>query len=192
MGIYDRLTAKRKDSKELRDCMEQTVDELLSKKTDVEHPGMLLGDIQSGKTRGFTGIIALAFDKKYDVAVVLTKGTKALVKQTVQRFKSEFEEFEQEDILRIFDVMEIPDDLNEYVIATQNLILVVKKEDDNIRRLTSLFFVTYPALSKKSVLIVDDEADFVSIGYRRIKNEESGEKEIDLNVISKQKSSRWI
>lgn len=187
MGIYDRLTKKRGDSDALKRCMEETVDLLLQNKTDVEHPGMLLGDIQSGKTRGFTGIIALGFDKKYDVAVVLTKGTRALVKQTVQRFKSEFFEFEEEDILRVFDVMEVPEDLNEYVIEKQKLILVVKKEDDNIRRLTNLFFVTYPSLSKKSVLIVDDEADFVSIGYRRVKSE-SGEKEIDLNVISRQLS----
>jgi len=185
MDIYKRLTEKRKDSKELMDCMEQTIDELLLNKTDVEHPGMLLGDIQSGKTRGFTGIIALGFDKKYQITVVLTKGTKALVKQTVQRFKSEFEEFEAEDILRVFDVMEIPDDLNEYVIEKQKLILVVKKEDDNIRKLNTLFFSTYPSLAKKAVLIVDDEADFVSIGYRKVKSE-TGEKEVDLNKISKQ------
>lgn len=185
MDIYNRLTQKRGDSKELMECMEQTVKELISKNTDVEHPGMLLGDIQSGKTRGFTGIIALGFERKYDITVVLTKGTRALVRQTVQRFKSEFSEFEEEDILRVFDVMEIPEDLNEYVIEKQKLILVVKKEDDNIRRLKTLFFSTYPSLSKKNVLIVDDEADFVSIGYRKVKSE-SGEKEVDLNVISKQ------
>lgn len=185
MGIYERLTQKRGDSQKLKECMEQTIDELLQNKTDVEHPGMLLGDIQSGKTRGFTGIIALGFDKKYDVTVVLTKGTRALVKQTVQRFKSEFQEFEEEDILRVFDVMEIPDDLNEYVIERQKLIFVVKKEDDNINRLKKLFFETYLSLQQKKVLIVDDEADFVSIGYRSKKNKD-GENEIDISVISRQ------
>jgi hypothetical protein len=183
--MYQRLTAKRNDNDGLKKCMEDCVEKLLSSKTDVENPGMLLGDIQSGKTRAFTGVIALGFDKKYNVTVVLTKGTKALVKQTVQRFKSEFQEFEDEDILRVFDVMEIPDDLNEYVIERQKLVLVVKKEDDNINRLKRLFFETYPNLQNKKVLIVDDEADFVSIGYRSKKNE-SGEKEINLNVISKQ------
>ena len=57
MSIYQRLTEKRADEKALKDCMEQTIEELLSTETDVDHPGMLLGDIQSGKTRGFTGII---------------------------------------------------------------------------------------------------------------------------------------
>lgn len=185
MSMYERLTSNRKDSISLKGCMEECIEHLLINKTDTEHPGMLLGDIQSGKTRGFTGVIALGFDKKYDVTVVLTKGTKALVKQTVQRFKSEFQEFEEEDILRVFDVMEIPDDLNEYVIERQKLILVVKKEDDNINRLKKLFFETYPSLQSKKVLIVDDEADFVSIGYRNKKNED-GEREVDLNVISRQ------
>ena len=185
MTLYERLTNKRKDSDELKECMELTIKELLSKKTDVEHPGMLLGDIQSGKTRGFTGIIALGFDKKYSITVVLTKGTKALVKQTVQRLKNEFQEFEEDDLVKIYDVMEVPDDLNEYVIERQKLLFVVKKEDDNINRLKRLFFETYPTLQDKDVLIVDDEADFVSIGYKTKKNED-GESEININVISRQ------
>ncbi len=184
-NIYARLTEKRQDSDELKKCMEDTVRELMSKETDVEHPGMLLGDIQSGKTRAFIGIIALGFDRKYSLTVILTKGTKALVKQTVQRLKNEFHEFEEEDLLRVYDVMEMPSDLNEYIIERQKLILVVKKEDDNINRLKRVFFETYPNLKEKDVLIIDDEADFVSIGYRNKKNE-TGEKTIDLNVISKQ------
>ncbi len=188
MDIYKRLTEKRGDDKALMDCMEQTIEELLSKETDVEHPGMLLGDIQSGKTRGFTGIIALGFEKKYDITVVLTKGTRALVKQTVQRLKNEFSEFEDEDILSVYDVMEMPDDLNEYITERQKLIIVVKKEDDNIAKLTKLFSKTYPSFKNKVVLIVDDEADFVSIGYRKKKNKD-GSKELDINVISKQISN---
>jgi len=184
MGIYERLTAKREDSQELKDCMEQTVRELLNKDTDVEHPGMLLGDIQSGKTRGFTGIIALGFDKKYDITVVLTKGTRALVKQTVQRLKNEFQEFEIEDALRVYDIMEMPEDLNEYIIEKQKLIIVVKKEDDNLIQLNRIFFVIYPTFKKKIILIVDDEADFVSIGYTKEKKGAGGK--IDLKVISKQ------
>lgn len=185
MNLYDRLTEKRGDSLNLKSCMEETVDRLLKDKTDTDHPGMLLGDIQSGKTRAFTGVIALGFDRKYDVTVVFTKGTKALVKQTVQRFKSEFKEFEDEDGLRVYDVMEMPEDLNEYIIERQKLIIVVKKEDDNLARLKKIFFETYETLAVRKVLIVDDEADFSSIGYLSKKNED-GEKEIDMNVISRQ------
>lgn len=38
-----------------------------------EHPLMLLGEIQSGKTRAFTGLMALAFDNGFDYVFILTK-----------------------------------------------------------------------------------------------------------------------
>jgi len=62
MNFYTRLTDKRRDGEKLKECMQETVNHLIKDKTDVEHPGMLLGDIQSGKTRAFTGVIALGFD----------------------------------------------------------------------------------------------------------------------------------
>jgi hypothetical protein len=54
-------------------CAEETVDELLRKATTSDHPGMLLGKVQSGKTRTFISILALAFDNGYDIAIVLSK-----------------------------------------------------------------------------------------------------------------------
>ena len=41
-----------------------------------DKPGLLLGKIQSGKTRAFVGVMALGFDKGIDICVILTKGTK--------------------------------------------------------------------------------------------------------------------
>lgn len=79
-GFYDRLKVSRAEGgsaegEELEACVENTVAALLSSETDARRPGMLLGKIQSGKTRAFLGIIASAFDNGFDVAVVLTKGT---------------------------------------------------------------------------------------------------------------------
>lgn len=48
-------------------CAEETVDELLKKSTTSDHPGMLLGKVQSGKTRTFISIMALAFDNGFDI-----------------------------------------------------------------------------------------------------------------------------
>lgn len=76
--FYNQVTENRKDSIELKTCMENTVKQLLEKDTTIDKPGMLLGKIQSGKTRAFIGIIALAFDNGYDMAIILTKGTKFL------------------------------------------------------------------------------------------------------------------
>jgi len=54
---------------------------------------MLLGKIQSGKTRAFIGVIALAFDNDYDIAIILTKGTKVLAQQTYERLVDDFKDF---------------------------------------------------------------------------------------------------
>ncbi len=68
---------------------------------------MLLGKIQSGKTKTFLSMIALAFDNGFDIAIVLTKGTKALTSQTLHRIRSEFGQFSKQDSLQIYDIMTV-------------------------------------------------------------------------------------
>ncbi|MED5052971.1 hypothetical protein P9850_14270 [Anoxybacillus rupiensis] len=125
--FYKGLDKKNGYSNETKVCIENTVKKLLHNDTSLSRPGMLLGKIQSGKTRTFIGITALAFDNGYDVAVILTKGTKALAQQTYERLKMEFEDFKHDDILQIFDIMSLPDNLTNYELE-QKIIFVVKKE----------------------------------------------------------------
>src|SRR5260370_25108879 len=58
---YDQLAAKRGDDPELMAKIEETVNRLADGSTSVRSPGVLLGKIQSGKTRAFLGIIARCF-----------------------------------------------------------------------------------------------------------------------------------
>lgn len=173
-NFYNSLTANRADDDDLKGCMEETVSKLLESDTSLKKPGILLGKIQSGKTRAFIGIIALAFDNNYDVAIVLTKGTKALAEQTIQRLKETKEGlglFEETNQIQIHDIMSFPDNLPEFVL-TQKLVLVSKKEDDNLNRLLKTVTEIYPNLQNKKTLIIDDEADFASISFT--KEKESG------------------
>jgi hypothetical protein len=147
----------------------ETVEALLSQPTDAQRPGMLLGKIQSGKTRSFLGIILSAFDNGFDVAIVLTKGTRTLAKQTVNRIAKEYSVFRDAEQLAVYDIMSIPN-LTEWEIEDQKLVFVAKKEHNNMRRLTKLFQETHPSLAKKRVLIVDDEADFASIRFAKKKD----------------------
>ncbi len=78
--FYDQMAANRGDDVELRSKIEEVVEQLQQQSTSTNRPGILLGRVQSGKTRAFLGVIARAFDKGYGVAVVLTKGTKSLPK----------------------------------------------------------------------------------------------------------------
>ncbi|MCP8321801.1 MAG: hypothetical protein H3Z52_12825 [archaeon] len=163
--IYNTLTSKRQDSNELKSCMEQTVQKLLENETDMHKPGMLLGKIQGGKTRAFIGIIALAFDNNYDVAIILTKGTKALARQTYERLKKDFYDFIEYDMIKLYDILFMPENLPKYVLK-QKLIMIVKKETNNLERTIRALVQTYPDLGKRKVLIIDDEADYASIGFR--------------------------
>ena len=164
--FYNALTTTRRDSDDLKCCMERTVQKLLENETNMHKPGMLLGKIQGGKTRAYIGIIALAFDNNYDVAIILTKGTKALARQTYERLKKDFYDFIKDyDMIKLYDILYIPERLVGYVLR-QKLIMIVKKETNNLERIIRAIVQTYPDLSKRKVLIIDDEADYASIGFR--------------------------
>ncbi len=180
MSIYNKFIETKGYDIELQECIKRTVDNLAKHNTDVTNPAMLLGKIQSGKTRTFIGVIALAFDRDYDISIVLTKGTRVLAEQTLKRLESEFEYFiaDERDEVRVYDIMNIPR-LTPY-LRNQKLIIVVKKETKNLDRLKK-FFDDYPDLVQKKTLIIDDEADFASIGFRNDKNQPDG---VSINVLA--------
>ena len=186
LGFYERLKAERErngrpDSEEYDTCVNETVAELVQRETSSSHPGMLLGKIQSGKTRAFLGIIALAFDKGFDVAIVLTKGTRTLGNQTVSRIARDYRAFREENALQVFDILRIPT-LTQWEIEQQKLIIVAKKEHNNMRRLIELFTKNHPQLRAKRVLMVDDEADFASLRFAK----KRGTDEVDQGRIANQ------
>src|SRR4028118_1473703 len=168
--FYPRFIASKEYSSEAREVIQSTVKQLLDQPTSASRPGMLLGKIQSGKTKTFMGAIALAFDNSFDVTVILTKGTKALAKQTFERLIEEFDEFMRDDMLQVYDILAVPPGLTRYEL-NQKLIFVVKKQADNLKHLSEVIFDTYPQLAQKRILLIDDEADYASIGFRKSKDE---------------------
>lgn len=152
--IYPGFIARHGYDAKATACIFETVDNLLTNSTTTDKPGMLLGKIQSGKTRTFLGTIALAFDNEFDVAVVFTKGTNALAQQTLARLTKDFKQEIDSDLIHVFDVMALPDPLAEYELQ-HKLIIVCKKEDDNIRRLDDAIFHTNPSLAAKHILFAN-------------------------------------
>lgn len=147
-------------------CSRNAVAGLLAHTTATNRPGMLLGQIQSGKTRAFIGAIAIGFDNGFDAAIVFTKGTKALTRQTVARLSKDLNQSVQDELLLVFDIRSLPSNLSDWELA-RKLVIVCKKEDDNLAALYEAFTDTYPELAERRVMVIDDEADFASIGYRR-------------------------
>ena len=154
-----------------KDYNEKTLNcviEIVKKLDEIDDkPLMMLGKIQSGKTRSFIGVISLAFDNGYDLAVVLTKNSNALAKQTTARMKKEFYDFRDDDIIEIFDIMCIPPNMSQFELD-KKMIIVVKKEKNNIPKLMK-FIEKYALHKDKKCLIIDDEADFVVLVITKIR-----------------------
>lgn len=126
MEFYKKLTENPEFyGDEEKKCIEEIVQNISQNNTTEERPGMLLGKIQSGKTKTFLGAIALAFDKGFSIAVILTKGTKVLCKQTVARVKNDFKIFIDNDELEVFDILDMID-LTKYEL-NKKLIIISKK-----------------------------------------------------------------
>lgn len=172
-GFYARLRVKRDDSEELAACIERVVNQLEGVATTGDRPGMLLGKIQSGKTRGFVGAIARAFDRDFDIALVLTKGTKTLSAQTVARLSADFSEFIEEDEMIVLDIMKLPGKLTRSELK-RKIVIVAKKQAQNLTRLND-FMDTHSALKKRKVLLIDDEADLASVRFVRKKGQQNVE-----------------
>ena len=166
---YERLKSYRNDDDALADCVKCVVDKLSNSSTSDAQPGMLLGKIQSGKTRAFIGVIASAFDHGFDIALVLTKGTRTLSAQTVSRLSGDFKEFIEEDELMVMDIMKLPGKLTQSELR-RKIVIVAKKQVQNLSRLID-FVDNQDKLQRKKVLIVDDEADLASVRFVRKKDD---------------------
>ncbi len=163
-GFYARLRDTRKDDDALAACIDRVVKQLEDTSTTGDRPGILLGKIQSGKTRAFVGVIARGFDRGFDIAVVFTKGTKTLSAQTVARLGSDLREFVEEDEVLVFDIMQQPGKLTKSE-QRRKLVIVAKKQAKNLERILQFFDTDYPDLKGRRLLIVDDEADLASIRF---------------------------
>jgi Z1 domain len=168
--FFGRLKSYRNDDDELSNCISKVVEQLEKTQTSGDRPGMLLGKIQSGKTRAFVGAIARAFDRGIDIALVLTKGTKTLSAQTVSRLSFDFAEFINEDELIVLDIMKLPGKLTRSELG-RKIVIVAKKQARNLERLIE-FMRTHESLQNRKILIVDDEADLA--GVRFVSNRDEG------------------
>lgn len=174
--VYGDFKVRNNPSPDLTRCIERTADALLDPSIDATEamkPVMLYGKIQSGKTRAFVGILSIAFDRGVDIAVVYTKGTNALAKQTVSRMKAEFANFKAGNNLRqcctivVHDILDFRSHmLTQYELNTQRHIIVCKKESNNTSRLKAVFAASQ-LMRQKRVVVIDDEADFGGISFYR-------------------------
>ncbi len=158
----------------------EMADQLMTTTDNASQPCLLLGKVQCGKTDTFLSIMGMCFDRGIDIAVVMTKGTNTLTKQTIERLNKDFRFFKddqtynQKVIISVWDILDLykKGGLSDYQLndPVNKFIIVVKKENTNLEYLNKLFEKSELLRSKK-VLICDDEADFASRAYYQRKGE---------------------
>ncbi len=166
--LYNAIRLRHGYSSELDACIKKACSYCITNTFGADdeklrHPLMMLGQIQSGKTRAFTGLIALAFDNKFDLVFILTKNSKALVQQTLTRMNSEFHDAINNNEVDVKNIIKMSHNLSGYELD-KKLIVVSKKEKNNLNKIVN-FIEDYSINKNKNCLIIDDEADTTGIGY---------------------------
>jgi hypothetical protein len=171
-SIYDELKEIKNHSQATQDCVHENYQALFEEFSVDEHtqlvkPVCLLGKIQSGKTTAFIGTIAKAFDENIKTVIVLTKNSSILGKQTTKRLINELHATQSGgniDIRYIKDV-NVEEALSDAQLHRKRVIVGIKHYK-NIQRIFKFIVQNNTSLANQPILIVDDEADVSSVGYR--------------------------
>jgi hypothetical protein len=147
--------------------------------------GLVLGQVQSGKTMSFTTVTALSRDNGYRVVIVVTGTTVPLFEQSAARLRRDLG-LEQGNrrwkhipcvprtvINRaaISDALDEWRDPNVEARNRQSVLITVMKQHQNLEKLVAVLR-TLP-LADVPTLLIDDEADQASLNTKVRTNEES-------------------
>lgn len=156
--------------------------------------GLVVGDVQSGKTSNYIGLITMAADAGYKVIFVLAGLTENLRSQTQERIEEGFvgyDTIKEEDVgvgrgtknvkimtSRLSDFTGTKNENTSYKISDYSqepLIFVIKKNANVLqklyRSLKKLNTSAYNEIIQYSALIIDDEADNASINTNKAEND---------------------
>ena len=144
--------------------------------TNQETTHLVVGYVQSGKTMSFTGVLAMARDNGYRVAVILTGVTTNLQGQTSDRLEKDLVTDDDTDRYA-FIGNPTSDDADSLVKALRLsdkplVIIPILKHRKYIDNVAALFnnSKVKKALENETVLIIDDEADQASLNSYGYKN----------------------
>jgi len=159
--------------------------------SEVTH--LVVGYVQSGKTMSFTGVLAMARDNGYRVAIILTGITTNLQEQTSTRLAKDLDNDLEKDCFSILDnpsIEETGDIIKALRLSDKPLLIIpILKHKKYINDLAKIFGdnrIT-KEIQNETVLIIDDEADQASLnsyGYKNSKATEDEEKKESATYAS--------
>lgn len=169
---------------------------------------LVVGYVQSGKTMSFTGVLAMARDNGYRIAIILTGVTTNLLGQTADRLEDDLEIDDGTDHFS-FICNPSEDDAPRLIKALRltdkpMVVIPILKHRKYLDNLAAIFNdeKLKKTIENETVLIIDDEADQASLnsfGYKnsKITDPEEVEKQSAtysaiLNVRSKLPGNSYI
>lgn len=126
--------------------------------------GLLLGNIQSGKTSQLFGIITAVADEGFPIFLLLTSDNIKLQEQTYQRALQ---------TLTTLNVCGEDDDISFFQYGLKKPTLVILKKNTNVLRTWKNHIASSKFCQARPLFIIDDEADNASLNTLVNKNEQS-------------------
>ena len=125
--------------------------------------GLLLGNVQSGKTGHMLGVLAAAADNDFEIFIVMTTDSTHLQKQTFKRALQFLDDFcvcdEQDDVRFSMNDMRKP-------------VVIVLKKNTRVLETWKNHLISSNFLVGRSVFIIDDESDAASLNTKVNKEDE--------------------
>lgn len=151
---------------DLKDTVANTSSDILSKvkscfDNQSEATGLLLGNVQSGKTAQMLGIMSKLADEGYQIFIVLTTDNVDLQNQTYKRIK---------ESLPLFNVFGEKDEVAFSAASQSKPRVIVLKKNSRILRKWRNILLNAQTCRGLSLVILDDEADAASLNTLVNKN----------------------
>jgi hypothetical protein len=186
--LMERLTAELDDA-QARHRIQQSAASALGRCTPPNQPGgttgLVLGQIQSGKTMSFTTVASIARDNGYRMVIVITGTSVPLLRQSVDRLRRDLgiesgnrgwrhipiERAGAPNIQAITSALTEWTDPEVPSRERRTLLVTVLKQHRNLLRLTEA--LRQINLSDVPTLIIDDEADQASLNSQVLNADQS-------------------
>ncbi|HAT9588945.1 TPA: restriction endonuclease [Legionella pneumophila subsp. pneumophila] len=165
---YIKLTESRtspKIAKSIVDTVGKLINEQVVSFDFLNHKfGLLLGNVQSGKTGQMLGVIASAADHDFELFIILTSDNIQLQKQTFTRTL---------DFLDTFCVCDESDDIRYLTNALRKPTVIVLKKNIRVLETWKNLISSSKFARGRPIFIVDDEADAASLNTKVNQDDQS-------------------
>jgi hypothetical protein len=137
---------------------------------DPSTTGLALGYVQSGKTMSFTALTALAADNGFGLIIALLGSTDLLLAQNTSRLVRDLELETRQDYAWVHlhkprDSFDEAANIDRYLAAGKTVLITILKNASQVGRTARLLAKT-AAASGTRALVIDDEADQISLNTR--------------------------